>query len=70
MSLKDALAAKKSRTTSQKDAAIQEVKKEPMKRLNVNIAESKLKQFKAKAAAEGVEMSALVHKWLDEYLSK
>lgn len=70
MSLKDALAAKKSRTTVQKDAAIQEVKKEPMKRLNVNIAESKLKQFKGKAASEGLEMSTLIHTWIDEYLSK
>lgn len=70
MSLKDALAAKKSRTTVQKDAAIQEVKKEPMKRLNVNIAESKLKQFKGKAASEGLEMSTLIHTWVDEYLNK
>jgi predicted DNA binding CopG/RHH family protein len=70
MSLKDAMAAKKSRTTVQKDAAIQEVKKEPMKRLNVNIPESKLKQFKGKAVSEGLEMSTLVHTWIDEYLSK
>lgn len=70
MTLKDALAAKKSRSTAQKDAAIQEVKKEPMKRLNVNVAESKLKQFKAKSAGEGLDMSTLVHQWIDEYLSK
>lgn len=70
MSLKDALAAKKSRTTTQKEAAIQEVQKEPMKRLNVNITESKLKQFKGKAASEGLEMSTLIHTWIDEYLSK
>lgn len=69
MSLKDALAAKKSRTTTQKDAALQEVKKESMKRLNVNIPESKLKAFKAKAASEGLEMSTLVHKWIDKYMS-
>ena len=70
MSLKDALATKKIRSTTQKAAAIQEVTKEPMKRLNVNIPESKLKQFKAKAASEGLEMSTLIHQWMDEYLSK
>ena len=70
MSLKEALEAKKSRTTAQKDAAIKEVRKAPMKRLNVNIPESKLKQFKGKAASEGLEMSTLIHTWIDEYLSK
>jgi predicted DNA binding CopG/RHH family protein len=69
MSLKDAMAAKKSRTTPKKNEAMREVKKEPMKRLNVNIAESKLKQFKGKAASEGVEMSTLIHQWIDEYMS-
>jgi len=70
MSLKDAMAAKKSRSTPQKNEAMQEIKKEPVKRLNVNIAESKLKQFKGKAATEGLEMSTLIHTWIDEYLSK
>jgi predicted DNA binding CopG/RHH family protein len=70
MSLKDAMAKKKSRTSTQKEAAIQEVTKEPMKRLNVNIAESKLMQFKAKSASEGKDMSTLIHQWVDEYLSK
>ena len=70
MSLKSALAAKKNRSTKQKDAAIQEVTKEPMKRLNVNIAESKLMQFKAKSASEGKDMSTLIHQWIGEYLEK
>ena len=47
MSLKDALAAKKSRDTDQKTAAIADVTKEPLKRLNVNLPESVMKQFKA-----------------------
>lgn len=68
MSLKSALAAKKNRSTKQKDAALQEIIKEPMKRLNVNIAESKLMQFKAKSATEGKDMSTLIHQWINGYL--
>lgn len=68
MSLKDALAAKKSRDTDQKTAAIADVTKEPLKRLNVNLPESMMKQFKAKAAMDGKEMSALVSEWINQYL--
>lgn len=68
MSLKDALAAKKSRATDQKAAAIADVTKEPVKRLNVNVPESILKQFKAKAVLEGKDMSELVNGWIAEYL--
>ena len=70
MSLKDALAAKKSRDTDQKTAAIADVTKEPLKRLNVNLPESVMKQFKAKAAMEGREMSELVSGWIGDYLSQ
>ena len=70
MSLESALAAKRNRSSKQKEAAIQEVTKEPMKRLNVNIAESKLMQFKAKSASEGKDMSTLIHQWIGEYLEK
>lgn len=68
MSLKDALAAKKNRDTDQKTAAIADVTKEPTKRLNVNLPASVMKQFKAKAAMEGKEMSALVNEWINHYL--
>jgi len=68
VSLKDALAAKKNRETDQKTAAIADVTKEPLKRLNVNLPESVMKQFKAKAALEGKEMSALVSEWINHYL--
>jgi predicted DNA binding CopG/RHH family protein len=68
VSLKDALAAKKSRDTDQKTAAIADVTKEPLKRLNVNLPESVMKQFKAKAAMEGKEMSELVSGWINQYL--
>ena len=70
MSLKDALAAKKSRDTDQKSAAIADVTKEPLKRLNVNLPESVMKQFKAKAAMEGKEMSELVNLWISTYLKE
>lgn len=70
MSLKDALAAKKSRDTDQKTAAIADVTKEPLKRLNVNLPESVMKQFKAKAAMEGKEMSELVNLWISTYLKE
>ena len=68
MSLKDALAAKKNRDTEHKTAALADVTKEPTKRLNVNLPESVMKQFKAKAAMEGKEMSALVNGWINAYL--
>jgi predicted DNA binding CopG/RHH family protein len=70
VSLKDALAAKKNRETDQKTAAIADVTKEPMKRLNVNLPESVMKQFKAKAAMEGKEMSELVNLWISTYLKE
>jgi hypothetical protein len=70
VSLKDALAAKKNRDTDQKTAAIADVTKEPLKRLNVNLPESVMKQFKAKAAMEGKDMSELVAGWIGTYLNR
>ena len=70
MSLKDALAAKKNRDTDQKAAAIADVTKEPLKRLNVNLPESVMKQFKAKAVMEGKDMSELVNRWILNYLKE
>ena len=68
MSLKTAAVGKKSRMSAQKEQALQEVTKEPMKRLNVNLPESVLKQFKAQAAMEGKDMSELVKGWIEAYL--
>jgi hypothetical protein len=68
MSLKDALASKKARPTEQKTAALAAVAREPLKRLNANLPESLMKQFKSKSALEGKEMSALVVGWIQEYL--
>ncbi len=68
MSLKDAIAAKKQRTSQNKEVALQEIKKETTKRLNVNVPASRLQQFKAKAAIEGTDMSTLVNHWIQAYL--
>lgn len=68
MSLKDAVAKRAERTSVHKDAAVAEASREPVKRLNVNLPESVLKQFKAKAAMEGKDMSELVKGWIEGYL--
>lgn len=70
MSLTAAAKGKKQRMSAQKEQALQEVAKEPMKRLNVNLPESLLREFKVKAAGEGRDMSSLVGEWVREYLSK
>jgi predicted DNA binding CopG/RHH family protein len=41
-----------------------------MKRLNVNIPESRLKAFKVKAITEGTDMSSLINQWVDNYLKQ
>ena len=53
-----------------KNTDIADVTKEPLKRLNVNLPESVMKQFKAKAVMEGKDMSELVSRWIDDYLKK
>lgn len=68
MSLKDAVTKRAERTSTQKEAAVVEAGREPVKRLNVNLPESVLKQFKAQAAMEGKDMSELVKGWIETYL--
>jgi len=68
MSLKDAVAARKQRSSDQKTVALADVSKEPVKRLNVNVPESVFKQFKGKAAMDGKEMTELVNQWIQDYL--
>ncbi len=53
-----------------KTEAIEDVRKEPMKRLNANIPESKYRALQIKAAQEGRKINELVNLWIDEYLSK
>jgi hypothetical protein len=69
MSLKSAVQSKKPRINKLKIEAIEEVKEDVIRRLNVNIPARKLKAFKIKAAQNDKEMSELVNKWVDEYLS-
>lgn len=66
-----ALKAKKSsRESSGKKEAIESVTAEAIKRLNINIPESKHKALKIKAAENGETISEAILKWVDEYLSK
>jgi ferric iron reductase protein FhuF len=69
MSLKSAVQSKKPRLNKLKTEAIEEVKEDVMRRLNVNIPARKLKAFKIKASQNDREMSELVNQWVDEYLS-
>lgn len=68
MSLKEAVTKRAGRTSTQKEAAVAEAGREPVKRLNVNLPESVLKRFKAQAAMEGKDMSELVKGWIETYL--
>ena len=67
MSLKNAMKAKKTRTTPQKAQALEEVAKEEIKRLNVNLPASLLKAFKVKTAIEGKEMSEVIKTFIEQY---
>lgn len=51
-------------------SAIEEVTKEPMVRLNVNVPQNLYRKLKVKAATDGVHLSDLVNQWAQEYVSK
>lgn len=51
-------------------SALEEVTKEPVVRLNVNVPQSLYRKMKVKAATDGVHLSDLVNKWAREYVSK
>lgn len=51
-------------------SALEEVTKEPMVRLNVNVPQSLYRKMKVKAATDGVHLSDLVNRWTREYVSK
>jgi predicted HicB family RNase H-like nuclease len=53
-----------------KAAAMDDVRKEPTKRLNANIPESVYQELQIKAAQEGRKINELVSQWISEYLSK
>jgi len=53
-----------------KVAAMDDVRKEPTKRLNANIPASIYQELQIKAAQEGRKINELVNQWISEYLSK
>jgi len=53
-----------------KAAAIEDVRKEPVKRLNANVPASVYQQLQIKAAQEGRKINELVNTWIIEYLSE
>lgn len=69
MSLTGNAKQKKARKKVQENEAIKEVKKEPIKRLNVNVPESRFKAFKMKAISEDEDMTKLINQWIESYLN-
>lgn len=53
-----------------KTEAIENVRREPTKRLNANVPASVYQELQVKAAQEGRKINELVNQWIDEYLSK
>lgn len=53
-----------------KTAAMEDVRKEPTKRLNANVPASIYQELQVKAAQEGRKINELVNEWIGEYLSK
>lgn len=70
MSLKNAVQSKKARTDNIKSDAIEGVKEDVIRRLNINITARKLKAFKIKAVQNDKDMSELVNIWVDDYLNR
>lgn len=61
----------RTKTDSQaKTQALADVIKEPQKRLNANVAGSKYKRLLAKAIEDDTDVTALVNKWIDQYLTE
>jgi len=53
-----------------KTAAMEDVRKESVKRLNANVPASIYQELQVKAATEGRKINELVNQWINEYLSK
>lgn len=51
-----------------KTAAMEDVRKEPIKRLNANVPASTYKELQVKAAQDGRKINDLVNQWILEYL--
>ncbi len=58
------------RLNTNKEKAIQDVTIDKTVRLNVNLPNTVLKQFKLKTVQNNITMSELILKWINEYISK
>jgi predicted HicB family RNase H-like nuclease len=61
---------KAGRPSTSKEKALREVQKEPTVRLNVIITKSFHKQIKQRALDEEITVTELIHKAVNEYMSK
>lgn len=52
------------------NAAMEEVTKEPLARLNVNIPQSQYRALRKKAMENEISLTVLVGQWVSEYLSQ
>lgn len=51
-------------------SAMEEVTKEPLARLNVNISQSQYRALRKRAMENGISLTALVGQWVREYVSE
>lgn len=51
-----------------KAAALEDVRKEPIKRLNANVPASTYQKLQIRAAQDGRKINDLVNQWILEYL--
>ncbi|MGO2136123.1 MAG: hypothetical protein ACTH3S_11915 [Marinobacter sp.] len=51
-----------------KAAALEDVRKEPIKRLNANVPASIYQELQIKAAQDGRKINDLVNQWILEYI--
>lgn len=58
------------RLNTNKEKAIQDVTIDKMVRLNVNLPNTVLKQFKLKTVQNNITMSELILTWINEYINK
>lgn len=58
------------RLNTNKEKAIQNVTIDKMVRLNVNLPNTLLKQFKLKTVQNNITMSELILTWINEYINK
>lgn len=53
-----------------KTAAIEDVRRQPTKRLNANVPASVYQELQVKCAKEGRKINELVNQWINDYLKE